>query len=87
MNGAAYFNAASNLRFKNGEAYLINFAAGTEVVSIKIYDKESKNEVTDLTTMEEGSFYYYRVTFRSNDGRIYQEEMGDFKYTTDYIGA
>lgn len=87
MNGVAVFNAASNLRFKNGEAYLINFASGTEVVSIKIYDKESKNEVTDLKTMVEGNFYYYRVTFRSNDGRIYQEEMGDFLFTAEYKGS
>ena len=85
--GTAVFHAPSNLRFKNGEAYLIDVAAGTEVVSIKIYDRESKNEVTDLTTMVLNNFYYYRVTIRSNDGRIYQEEMSSFKYTSDFIGA
>jgi len=86
--GTAVFNAHSNLRFKDGEAYLIDVTEGLEVISIKIYEANTgKKEVTDLTTMVKNNFYYYRITIRSNNGRIYKEEMGNFPYTDDYIGA
>ena len=85
--GTAVFNAHSNLRFKNGEAYLIDVTEGLEVRSSEIYDKNTKEQITDLTTLEDGHFYYYRIFVKSKEGRIWQEEMGDFSFNNDFIGV
>ena len=51
------------------------------------WDSKTKEEVTDLSTLTNGDYYYYRILVRSGDTNVYLEEMNQIQFSDDYIGA
>jgi|GEM_PF-657778 len=81
-NGVLDFNAQTNLKIKDGVATLVNITEGAEAKSIKVFDYDTKAEITNLNTLENGKTYYYKIMFKNTDSNIWAEEMGTFVHPT-----
>ena len=81
-NGVLDFNAQANLKIKDGVATLVNITEGAVAKSIKVFDYDTKTEITDLTSLVDNETYYYQIVFVNKDDNIWAEEMGTFIHPT-----
>lgn len=82
-NGVLDFNVNTNLKIEGGVASLVNITEGAEVKSITIFNNESKEPITNLNDLVNGTTYAYQIKFNNKDGKIWDEKIGTFVYPTD----